>query len=169
MKQLARMAGVAAAASPAAAACTNSTDTTTTPAAGAADAAAATRQQQQLVRWLKPLARKGIPPGLRPSMWALLSGGAARQAAAGPGAYAALVGCARTTLPRDAHLSLREDLSAGCFAFRTHPAFRAAAGGMPALQPDAACCSRPPAPSVARTTSPQAATSRAWATWPASC
>jgi hypothetical protein len=85
--------------------------------------------------WLKPLVRRGIPVELRPTLWPLLSGGAARQAAAAPGTYARLAASARASLPRDTQLTLKEDLSPGVFTFRSHPVFKAASGGgLAALQ-----------------------------------
>lgn len=83
---------------------------------------------------LKPLVRRGIPIELRPSVWPLISGAAAKQAAAGPGAYGRLVEAAATGLPRNTQYTLKEDLSPTCFTFWTHPAFRNGSSGLERLQ-----------------------------------
>lgn len=53
-----------------------------------------------------------------------MSGAAAKQAAAGEGAYAHLTAAALSALPKDTLLSIAEDLSPACFTFRSHPTFR---------------------------------------------
>ncbi|KAL6773812.1 hypothetical protein ACKKBG_A22600 [Auxenochlorella protothecoides x Auxenochlorella symbiontica] len=53
--------------------------------------AAASRSPADPPRRIKSLARDGIPPALRGHLWPALSGGAALQAAAGAGAYEALL------------------------------------------------------------------------------
>lgn len=77
---------------------------------------------------LKPLVRRGIPFELRPTQWHMMSGAAAKQAAAGEGAYQRMVAAARSSLPKNTLLTINEDLSPSCFTFRTHPAFRQSAG-----------------------------------------
>jgi hypothetical protein len=58
-----------------------------------------------------------------------MSGAAAKQAAAGDGAYAELTAAAFSTLPKNTLLTISEDLSPSCFSFRSHPTFRTTAGG----------------------------------------
>lgn len=59
-----------------------------------------------------------------------MSGAAAKQAAAGPGAYTQLatVALSGSLLPKNTLLTINEDLSLSCFSFRTHPTFRRPAG-----------------------------------------
>jgi hypothetical protein len=57
-----------------------------------------------------------------------MSGAAAKQAAAGPGAYSQLCSTSLSSLPKNTLLSISEDLSLSCFSFRTHPTFRRPAG-----------------------------------------
>ncbi|KAF8059692.1 SULTR2 [Scenedesmus sp. PABB004] len=88
------------------------------PAAAAGGPAAAARRSAAAAA-LKPAVRRGIPFDRRPAAWHALSGAAARQAAAGPGAYAAL--CAEGG---GGALPLVEELSPAAFQFRGHALFR---------------------------------------------
>eukprot|EP00775_Hariotina_reticulata_P014197 gene14197-14340_t len=73
---------------------------------------------------LKPVVRKGIPYEMRPELWFLMSGAAARQqeAAVNGQTYASLSDI--NSLSKNTLLTVSEDLSPGVFLFRSHPLFK---------------------------------------------
>ena len=64
----------------------------------------------------------------------MMSGAAAKQAAAGPGAYHRMAAEAASSLSKNTLLTISEDLGPSCFSFRSHPVFRQSSGGMDVLR-----------------------------------